>query len=193
MNAVNPVNASVHLEFLRRRNSSPKLVEPAPDAAELNEMLQCALRSPDHARLRPWRFLSVRGERRTALGELLQASLLRSNPEADEAAREKARMAPLRAPLVMVVFVSLREHPKVPDWEQRISAGCTAFSLELAAEALGYASIWRTGAYAEDRELVRALGGSDTEEIVGFLYMGTRDGEAKPLPDMNPDDFHNEW
>ncbi|MEO1080148.1 MAG: nitroreductase family protein [Pseudomonadota bacterium] len=193
MNAVSPVNAGVHLEFLRRRNSAPKLVEPAPGAADVNAMLECALRSPDHARLRPWRFLSVRGERRHALGELLLASLLRSNPDADEAARDKASNAPLRAPLIMVVFASLREHPKVPAWEQRISAGCTAFSLELAAEALGYASIWRTGAYAEDPELVSALGGSETEEIVGFLYIGTRDGEAKPLPEMNPGDFHREW
>jgi nitroreductase len=186
-------NAPAHLALLRQRNSAPKLTEPAPSPIEVHEMLRCALRSPDHARLRPWRFLSIRGERRAALGELMLASLLRSNPDADAAARDKALAAPLRAPLIMVVFASLREHPKVPAWEQRVSAGCTAFALGLAAEGLGYASIWRTGAYASDRELIRGLGGSDMEEIIGFLYLGTRDGAAKPLPDLDPRDFHGEW
>ncbi|MEE4277300.1 MAG: nitroreductase [Halieaceae bacterium] len=186
-------HASASLALLRRRNSAAKLTAPAPSPGEVREMLGCALRSPDHARLRPWRFLSVRGERREALGELMLESLLRREPGADDAARAKARGAPLRAPLLMVVFAVLAEHPKVPAWEQRLSAGCAAFSLELAAEALGYAAIWRTGPYAEDRELARALGGGEAEEIVGFIYLGTRDGAAKPLPDLDPADFHREW
>jgi len=83
--------------------------------------------------------------------------------------------------------------PGLPAWEQRVSAGCTAFAIELAAEALGYAGVWRTGSYAEDKQLVRDLGGADNEEIVAFLYLGTRDGEAKPLPVLEPSDFHRSW
>lgn len=188
MTTTNPVFAQ-----LRSRNSSPKLVEPAPTEAEVDEMLHCALRSPDHGRLKPWRFVSIRGERRAAFGELLEASLLRSNPEADEAARARARAAPLRAPLIVVVLAAISEHPKVPPWEQRMAAGCAAFSLELAAEALGYASIWRTGAYAEDPRLVEALGGAANEEVVAFLYVGTRDCPPKPLPEMVPADYHRVW
>ncbi len=156
-------------------------------------MLRCALRSPDHAWLRPWRFVSIRGERREAFGELLEASLLRRDPGADDAAREKARTAPLRAPVLVAVMVKVTEHPKVPAWEQRVSAGCAAFSLSLAAEALGYAAIWRTGAFAEDPSLVADLGGGDDESIVAFIYLGTRDGAAKPLPRLDPADFHRAW
>lgn len=181
------------LDFLQQRNSAPRLSEPAPDDQELDQMLRCALRSPDHARLRPWRFLSIRGERRRDFGELLVASLLRANPEADEQARDKARNAPLRAPLLIVVLAAISEHPKVPAWEQRISAGCATFSLSLAAEALGYASVWRTGPYAEDAELLRAMGGSANEECVGFLYVGRREGPAKPIPELAPADFHSAW
>jgi nitroreductase len=181
------------LDFLQQRNSAPRLTEPAPDEQELDEMLRCALRSPDHARLRPWRFLSIRGERRRDLGELFLASLLRANPDADELARDKARNAALRAPLVIVVLAAIKEHPKVPAWEQRLSAGCTAFSLSLAAEALGYASVWRTGAYAEDAELLQAMGGNPNEECVGFLYVGRRDGPPKPIPELAPADFHSAW
>lgn len=178
---------------LRQRNSSPKLTTPAPSEAELNEMLLCALRSPDHARLRPWRFVSLRGDRRADFGQVLEASLLRTNPDADEAAREKARNAPLRAPLVVVVLAAVQEHPKVPAWEQRMSAGCAAFSVQLAAEAMGYASVWRTGAYTEDPQIVADLGGGANEEIVAFLYMGSRAGDRKPLPELAPSDYHRAW
>lgn len=181
------------LEQLRTRNSAPRLTGPAPTEAEVDEMVRCALRSPDHARLRPWRFLSFRASRRDDLGELLVRSLLRCNPIADEAAIDKARAAPRRAPLVMAVFAVIQEHPKVPAWEQRVSAGCTAFAIELAAEAMGYAGVWRTGLYAGDKQLVRDLGGADNEEIIAFLYLGTRDGDPKPLPELEPSDFHRSW
>ncbi len=56
------------LHLLHTRNSAPKLTEPGPDDAALEQILGAALRAPDHARLRPWRFLTVQGERRQALG-----------------------------------------------------------------------------------------------------------------------------
>lgn len=153
-------------------------------------MLRCALRSPDHAWLRPWRFISIAGERRGAFGELCLASLLRREPEADAAARDKARNAGFRAPLVIAVLAAYREHPKVPRWEQRVSAGCAAFSLALAAEAQGYAAVWRTGPVAEDPLLLKALGAADGEDCVGFIYVGTRDGTPKALPQLSSADFH---
>ena len=37
------------MQFLQQRNSSPRLVDPAPTAAELEEIFRAALRAPDHA------------------------------------------------------------------------------------------------------------------------------------------------
>jgi nitroreductase len=181
------------IEALQSRNSAPRLTAPGPSDAELDEMLACALRSPDHAWLTPWRFISVTGDARDSLGELLEASLLRRDPHADEAAREKARSAPLRAPLVLIVLAAIQEHPKVPAWEQQVSAGCAAFSVLLAAEALGYAGVWRTGAVTEDAEFTDSLGADENERIVGFLYLGSREGRSKPLPPRDPADFHRVW
>lgn len=181
------------LDLLIQRNSAPRLAEPGPSEEELQHMLRAALRSPDHAWLRPWRFISFRGERRRDLGELLLRSLLRNQPDADEAAREKALGAGLRAPLVIAVMAALQEHPKVPHWEQKVSAGCAAFSLSLAAEALGYNCVWRTGAYAEDAQLFAELGCEENEQCVAFLYIGTRSSAAKALPVLDPDDFHRAW
>jgi nitroreductase len=170
------------LEFLQQRNSAARLTEPAPTAGEFADMLRAAMRVPDHAWLRPWRFISIAGERRAVFGEALERSLLLRDQGADEAARAKARNSPLRAPLVVVVVARLCEHPKVPHSEQRLSAGCAAYGLLLAAEALGYAGIWRTGAAAFDRTLMSELGLDDNEEITGFLFLGTSQGPRKPLP-----------
>ncbi len=181
------------LTALKQRNSAPKLEHPAPNDAELDEMVRCALRSPDHARLQPWRFVSFRGEALGNLGQRLEASLLRSKPDADEALRTKARNAPLRAPLVVAVLARLSEHPKVPLWEQVVSAGCAAFTMELAAEALGYAAIWRTGSFSEDDQLARELGGEGDHRIVAFLYFGTPACRLKAVPEPEPDEFHTRW
>lgn len=183
-------SSSEVVAFLSGRNSAPRLRDPGPGPEQLEQMLQCAMRSPDHAWLRPWRFVSIRGERRKAFGERLLESLLRSQPDADTAAREKALNAGLRAPLVIAVIAAYREHPKVPRWEQRISAGCAAYSLSLAAEALGFAAVWRTGAYANDAQLLQDLGGGADEEFVGFIYVGSRDGTPKAIPALDSQDFH---
>jgi len=99
----------------------------------------------------------------------------------------------LRGPLIVVVVARLSEHPKVPVIEQRLSAGCAAHGLLLAAESMGYAGIWRTGDAAFDRHVMNGLGLSDNEEITGFLYLGTRDGQPKPLPALQSTDYVSQW
>lgn len=181
------------LQFLQHRNSSPRLVEPAPSDAEMDEIFRAALRVPDHAWLRPWRFITIAGERRHDFGLVLDHCLRQRNPQVDEHALQKARAAPLRAPLLVVVVARLTEHPKVPALEQRLSAGCAAQAILLAAEACGYAGIWRTGDAAFDRAVMNALGLAASEEIVGFVYLGTRDGGGKNLPSLAPADFVSNW
>ena len=181
------------LQFLQQRNSAPKLTGPAPDTGQMQQIFKAALRAPDHAWLRPGRFITISGERREAFGELLERCLLKRNPEADSTARAKARNAPLRAPLVVVAVAALKEHPKVPPIEQRLSVGCAAHAVLLASEALGYAGIWRTGDAAFDRAVMDGLGLAENEEIIGFLYLGSREGAAKPIPALETADFVRDW
>ncbi len=181
------------LEFLKNRTSAPRLEAPAPDGELLRDLFQAAFRVPDHARLRPWRFLCVSGDKRRDLGELMLDSLLQRDPLADAAQREKARSAPLRAPLVVVTIASPVEHTKVPACEQRWSAACATHALLLAAESQGFAGVWRTGEAAFDRQLMTALGLADTESIVGFLYLGTRIGMARSAPEVAFEDKVTLW
>jgi nitroreductase len=181
------------LEALLGRNSAPRLCAPAPAGAEREQIFRAALRAPDHARLQPWRFLVVEGSGLAQLGELFAQAAAAGDPSLDAAALAKVRSKPLRAPLVVIVVVRLRPHPKVPALEQQLSAGAAAHAMLLAAHAQGYAGIWRTGAMARDSAVQRGLGLAESEDIVGFLYLGTRSGEARPLPDYRPEAFFQAW
>ncbi|MBB3046676.1 nitroreductase [Litorivivens lipolytica] len=181
------------LQLLLERNSAPKLTEPGPTPAELKTLLDAAVRAPDHARLRPWRFLLIEGEARHALGEVFARAAARRNPDTTDADLDKARSKALRAPLIIAVVVCYTEHPKVPLLEQQLSAGCAAHSILLAAETMGYAGIWRTGANAFDREVLAELNLAEHESLVGYLYIGSRDGRPKPLPGYDSQTFASTW
>lgn len=169
------------IELLATRASCSKLVEPAPDDAQLAEIVEAALRAPDHANLRPWQILSLRGEARAALGELFAALV-----EGDEK-KERAARKPLRAPLILIVAATPSEHPKVPEIEQILSAGAVAHGVLLGLHARGFAGIWRTGAPTYDASVKAALGLRPQDQIVAFIYAGTASvtpsGARPPLTD----------
>ncbi len=60
--------------FLLDRASEPRLEAPAPPRDVLEQAFQCAARAPDHALLRPWRYLVIEGEALEALGELFASA-----------------------------------------------------------------------------------------------------------------------
>lgn len=181
------------LELLLNRNSAAKLEAPAPSVDELKQIQQAAMRAPDHGRVRPWRFLTIQGEARNKMGALFVEAMLQDDPDTDQTALDKARNNPLRAPMIITVIANLQESDKAPDWEQMLSAGCAAHGILLACEALGYAGIWRTGPLAEHAHVTDGLGLKSNEKLIGFLYIGTRVGNAKPLPELHVSDFWQDW
>ena len=75
--------------------------------------------------------------------------------------------------MIITVVAKITEHPKVPEIEQIISAGCAAHALELAAFAQGLGAMWRSGGMMFDPSVKASLGLAEHEQIVGFLYLGT--------------------
>lgn len=134
------------LTALHNRVSCALLTEPGPSAEQLEIMLKAAVRAPDHANLRPWRFLLIEGAAREQLGEVLVQAALTDTPDSAPEALDKVRRKTLRAPTIVVVVAKLTEHPKVPEIEQIITAGAAATNLVTAAFALGVGAYWRTGA-----------------------------------------------
>ena len=50
------------LNLLTTRRSSKKLTAPAPNAEQLEQMLQAATQVPDHGNMRPFRFTVIQSE-----------------------------------------------------------------------------------------------------------------------------------
>ena len=170
------------IDLLLTRHSARALTEPAPDAGALELILASATRAPDHGRLRPWRFVLVQGAARLRFGELLAAHLQRARADAAAESLQRERQKALRAPLIVVVAARCNfEVKKVPPIEQTLSAGAAAHAMMLAAAALGFGAMWKTGGAAYDPEVKRALGLQSTDAIVGFMYLGTA-SEEPALP-----------
>jgi len=161
------------LELLVGRESATKLASPGPDQEALEKMFQSALRAPDHGRLRPWRFVVVRGGARERLGELFADHLQRAQPQLGAEALQRERLRAFRAPLIVVVAAQCNPEVKIPVIEQTLSAGAAAHAMMLAAFALGFNAMWKTGGPAYDQTVKQALGFAATDAIVGFLYLGT--------------------
>ena len=176
------------LEALQQRTASPRLVEPMPSAAELEEIYKAGLRAPDHGMLRPWRFLVVQGEGREKLGQLFVDAM---QPETEEQ-QNKLLNAPLRAPLIIIAVTEIQDHPKIPPVEQICATAAAVQNMSVAIHALGYSSIWRTGTAAFHDGVKEALGFNARDEIVGLLYVGTPTVE-RPVPENKIEDFVKEW
>lgn len=181
------------LDLLMGRASVTRLVEPGPSAEQLDLLFRAAMRAPDHAQLRPWRFLTVAGEARQQLGELFAGALQQRQPEASAEALDKARRMPLRAPLLVIAIARLQAHPKVPDSEQLLTAGCAVHGMLLAAHALGIGGVWRTGEFAYDSRVAEGLGLADNERLIGFIYLGTPDSERRAPTRPDPAPFVGAW
>jgi nitroreductase len=177
------------LDLLKTRRSykARELSGPAPSAAEIDTLLIVASRVPDHGKLVPWRFIVFEGEARRAAGAAIVAAFRAKYPEATAEQAEAERERLTRAPLVIAVVSRAAPHVKIPEWEQVLSAGASAMSLVLAANALGYGANWITEWYAYDRAVLDALGLQPHERIAGFVHIGRppQPTEDRPRPPLN--------
>lgn len=180
------------IEALLTRQSVSKLTTPAPSGDALNTIVMAGLHACDHRRLRPWKFLIVEGDARHRLGELCARAAVAGNPQLSSDKQQDIAAKPLRAPLLMVVAAAIKDDPKVPEIEQVLSAGAAAQLMLLAAHALGFAGVWRTGEMAYNDIVKHGLGLSAKDHIVGFLYLGTAALPAKPA-ELNVNSYAHAW
>src|SRR5882724_12434346 len=112
------------LEFVLSRQSANLLQEPAPEGAELDLILDAGLRAPDHGRLRPWRFVLIRGAQRAKWAERLAEAAMARDPATGAALGERARAWVQRTPLIIAVGAKVVAGHKIPEIEQVASGPC---------------------------------------------------------------------
>jgi nitroreductase len=174
------------LALLKLRRSVPPqfLSAPGPDSSQLDQLLTIAARVPDHGKLAPWRFIVFEGPSRDKAGDIVAAAFKARNPQADaeKIAFERGRLT--QAPLIVAVVSKAATHPKIPIWEQELSAGAVCMNLLVAANAMGFGACWLTNWFAFDSDVVSAFGLGADERIAGFIHIGT--AEAAPADRERP-------
>jgi nitroreductase len=175
------------LAFLKSRKSASAkaMTGPGPNAGQLAEMLQLAVRVPDHGKLSPWRFVVFEGSAREMVGEKFRArwQVLNSDHSADSLDFQGKLFT--RAPVVVAVVSTAAPHAKIPLWEQQLSSAAVSFNLVLAAQAHGFDAQWQTDWVAYDAEAKLAMGISAAEQVAGLVYIGKSAValEDRPRPD----------
>jgi nitroreductase len=165
------------LEAIRTRRSLGALnVDEVPDDSDIRQILAAGTHAPNHFRTEPWTFYVMKGDGRARLGKVLADIALEKteglSEEEKEAIRQREFAKAFRAPVVIAVTVTPSDDEKV-EWVEEVEAGAAAVqNMLLAAHALGYGSIWRTGKQAYHPRMKELFSLPDRGHIIGFIYLG---------------------
>jgi nitroreductase len=162
-------------DAINSRVSAAKLGEPGPTPEQLDRLIQTVGRAPDHGRMKPWRVTIVNGAKRdafaTAVAEARRARLPNMTDDQIVAERDKIR----RSPSIVVIGCAVKkDHPKVPEIEQVAAVAAAVENMFLAAHAMGFGVMWKTGPAAYDDQVKAAVGLTPDDHIVAILHLGTR-------------------
>lgn len=167
--------------FLKKRRSVTAKSMNAGHVSldDLNEILDCGLRVPDHGALNPWKLNVIQGDARKRIGAQIfakQYKLLNPDASNEDLLYEENRLE--RASIVIAVVCTPVNHPKIPAWEMELSSGAVCSNLLIAAQSLGYAAQWLTEWYSYNEEVLKEFGGDPkTDKIAGFIYIGNKQKE----------------
>ena len=176
------------INFLKSRRSTTAktMISGHIKESDLNDILACGIRVPDHGALNPWSLTVISDKARSRVGEeILAPEYILNYPQAskEEINFEKKRF--LRASVVIAVLFKPVSHKKIPLWEMELSTGAVCSNILVAAQSLGYAAQWLTEWYSYNDKMIRAVGGNpETDKLAGFIYIG--DKEKEPIERRRP-------
>jgi nitroreductase len=162
-------------EAIDSRVSAGRLAEPGPTPEQLQKLVAAAARAPDHGRLKPWRIIVLNGAAREAFATAAANARRARVPDLTDDQMVAERDKINRSPSIIVVGCALKkDHAKVPEIEQLIAVGAAVENMFLAAHAMGFGVMWKTGAAAYDDGVKAAVGLAPADHIIAILHLGTR-------------------
>ena len=161
--------------YLNRRSVLARKMQNHPIKDDhLDIIVKAGIRVPDHGALNPWKIKIIKGDKLKIIDEqviLPEFKKEKPNASSDMVEIESKRLQ--RASVVVAVLSTPFDHPSIPEWEMRLSAGAVCMNLLSCAQSLGYAAQWLTEWYAYNRNVLDYLGGEkETDKIAGFIYIG---------------------
>lgn len=193
MQQFNDTTSILSLLATRKSASAKAMGAPGPTPEQLAEILRLAVRVPDHGKLTPWRFILWEGEARASFGDVMKARWARLHPEHGEQTLGFVHDLFLRAPTVLGVVSAPKESPKIPLWEQQLSAAAVCMNILYAATAMGIGCQWNTDWVVYDAEIAAAMGLDPAEKLAGLIYFGTPTGPLEDRPRPDPATLLTRW
>lgn len=163
------------LDLIKTRRTIGKVTDESVPREHIIQILEAGHWAPSHHNTQPWKFFVMTGEGRNRLGEAYARISIEDNgAEGEEAVklREKGIQKAHRAPLVIAVACVPTEGERVMIREEVAATSACVQNMLLAAYALGYGAIWRTGAPCYDVRMKEAFGLGTRDEMVALLYIG---------------------
>jgi len=176
--ASHPSEETLDLLMLRRSLTVKDMTGPGPNEEQIEQILTIGSRVPDHKKQVPWRYLTFEGNARAAIGKTIREAFIKTNPGSETHLIDFEQNRFMRAPLVVaVISTATPKNPKVPEWEQILTAGAVCQNILIAANAMGFAGQWLSEWYAYDPDVLATMKLGSEERVAGFIYIGTASKE----------------
>lgn len=188
----NPDSENLLARLANRHSVGSKyLTYPAPDLAQLEAAARVASRAPDHAMLRPFRFVLVGKEQRPRLAELFAADAAQRGQDAGAVNRARERAFNGPALLAMVVRVRADIYD-VPPYEQWLCAGAGLMNFLNALHIMGFAAKVLSGPSVRNPQIAEAFCETD-ERLSAWILAGTALHPPVPRGHPSPPSLFSCW
>jgi nitroreductase len=171
-------------EIIRHRRSiKPVDMDPARTVERplLEELLENANWAPTHGLTEPWRFNIYQGAGRKELSEAMQRIYRETTPAAEfrEDKLQKMSENPLRAQVVMVLWMNRKGGAKIPELEEIEATACAVQNLHLSASAAGLAGYWSSPPLVYTPQFAEWLSIRAEDRCLGLFYLGWPKADLK--------------
>ena len=92
------------IDCIINRVSNKNLELPYPSYEEMQAVYKAAMRAPDHAWLRPTKFIEIKGKGLDKLSKIFEKFAILDMKLENEALINKYKNAPYRAPMILVAM-----------------------------------------------------------------------------------------
>jgi len=164
--------------------TSVRRFRPEPvSQSVIQQLLDCAVRAPNHKLTEPWRFVVLTGAARDRLAEIRARHRRKrftdpQGPEA-QAAADKVLRESRETPVYIIVITSVSsdEITREDDYAATMMA---IANLMTAAQSLGLGTYLRTGGVMRDPDLLALAGVEESFRVVGIVSLGYPAEEEPP-------------
>jgi nitroreductase len=174
MDAITAINKRTSVRRFQSRPVPRPVVE---------QLLECAVRAPNHKLTEPWRFAVLTGSAGARYAEIRARHRLKryTDPTSAEAlaGAEKVRRETVETPvhIVAMAAVSPDDITREEDYAAVLMA---VANLMIAAESLGLGTYLKTGGVMQDVDLLQLAAVPENYRIVGLISLGYPAEEEVP-------------